>query len=59
MKKFREFFKLLKNYINGDFAYENYLQHQHTKHPHLIPLSKKDFFAASQKNKWSKINRCC
>ena len=53
------FFKFIKNYIDGDFAYENYLRHQAIKHPNALLLSKKDFFSAQQKNKWSKINRCC
>jgi len=53
------FLKLLKSYINGDFAYKNYLQHHAKEHPNSTPLSKKDFFAAQQKHKWTKINRCC
>ncbi len=59
MKKFLTLFKSLKNYIDGNFAYENYLQHHVKHHPNTPPLDKKSFFEAQQKNKWSRINRCC
>lgn len=58
MKLFK-FLKLLRSYLNGDFAYENYLKHQQQNHSNFPPLNKKDFLAAQQKNKWNKINRCC
>ena len=57
--KILKFLRLLKSYINGDFAYENYLEHHKKTHPEIAPLNKKDFFSAQQKNKWRKVNRCC
>jgi carbon starvation protein len=53
------FLKLLISYFNGDFAYQNYLQHYAKNHPEEKPLNKKEFFASQQKRKWTKINRCC
>jgi uncharacterized short protein YbdD (DUF466 family) len=59
MSLFLRALKFLKNYIDGNFAYENYLQHHRKNHPDQKPLDKKSFFTAQQKNKFSKINRCC
>lgn len=54
-----KFIILLRDYINGNFAYENYLRHYKKHHPHEKTLSKKDFLHQFQNDKWNKINRCC
>ncbi len=53
------FFIKIKQYISGDFAYENYLKHYTKNHPHESILSKKDFLNKKRKDSWSRVNRCC
>jgi uncharacterized short protein YbdD (DUF466 family) len=55
----KKFLLLILNYLNGNFAYQNYLKHQKKNHPNQNPLSKKNFLREMQKLKWQKINRCC
>jgi uncharacterized short protein YbdD (DUF466 family) len=43
----------------GDDAYERYLCHHAGAHPDAAPLSRRAFFEAEQRRKWSGINRCC
>ncbi len=59
MKKIFNFLRLLKSHINGDFAYENYLNHQRRNHPKQEPLDKNSFLKQKEKEKWRKVNRCC
>ena len=59
MKKIKLFFKKIKEYIEGDFAYQNYLTHLQKHHPGQQALDKKSFLKNQQKDKWNKINRCC
>jgi len=57
-KKFTQiynFMKLVVSYINGDFAYQQFLQH----HSGCCVPSKKQFLAAKRKQKWQNCNRCC
>ena len=57
-KKFTQiynFMKLVVSYINGDFAYQQFLQH----HRGCCVPSKKQFLAAKRKQKWQNCNRCC
>ena len=49
----------LKHYINGDFAYEKYLEHHNKIHFGQKALDKKSFLKNQLINKWSKVNRCC
>ncbi|MBM5782295.1 MAG: YbdD/YjiX family protein [Pelagibacterales bacterium] len=52
-------YKSFKEYIEGDFAYENYLKHHKKNHSEEALLDKKSFLKDAQKKKWNKINRCC
>ncbi len=45
--------------INGNSQYQQYLQHLQTNHPAENVLTKKQFFAQKEQEKWGKINRCC
>jgi uncharacterized short protein YbdD (DUF466 family) len=47
---------LIYRYLNGDFAYEKYLEHQKI-HPSKDILDKKTFLQNRMKER--KINRCC
>jgi uncharacterized short protein YbdD (DUF466 family) len=55
IKKIWQWLILLRDYISGDFAYQNYLKH----HPSEKTLDKKSFLRNKEKNRWDKINRCC
>lgn len=57
MKKIRNFLFLIINYLNGNFAYQNYLKIHNQNHPELKPMDQKSFFKERARNK--KINRCC
>jgi len=59
LKTLKSSFKTFKDYIEGNFAYENYLKHHTQHHQNTTPLTKKAFLKQAQKDKWSKINRCC
>ncbi len=54
-----KFMLLVKDFINGEFFYQQYLEHQVKNHPGQIPLDRKSFFAKREQEKWQKINRCC
>jgi len=56
---FYNFLKSIKDYIDGNFAYENYLKHHQKNHNGEVVLSKKMFLKNMQKDKWNRINRCC
>jgi len=59
---FKKLYKTISNlisFINGDFAYNNYLIHHYKNHKKLKPLTKKDFLRKKQQNKWNNVNRCC
>ncbi|NJA05305.1 YbdD/YjiX family protein [Methylococcaceae bacterium WWC4] len=47
--------------LNGETAYRRYLQHWQTHHAdsESAPLSRKAFFAAETRRKWSGVKRCC
>jgi hypothetical protein len=55
----KNFFQLLRDYINGDFAYKKYIEHHQKNHPQQNALDKKSFLRERQRCKWKKINRCC
>ncbi|MFT6332260.1 MAG: uncharacterized short protein YbdD (DUF466 family) [Lentimonas sp.] len=46
-------------YFNGNLEYQKYLMNSKEFHPKQKILNKKDFFLRKEKEKWSKINRCC
>ncbi len=45
--------------FNGNNQYQKYLQHFTKQHPSQTALTKQQFFAQKEQEKWSKINRCC
>jgi uncharacterized short protein YbdD (DUF466 family) len=46
--------------LSGDDAYERYLTHHAGAHAHeRPPLSRRAFYEAGEKAKWSGIRRCC
>lgn len=47
--------------MSGDDAYEKYLAHWRTHHAGEggTPLSRKDFFDAELRRRWSGVKRCC
>jgi uncharacterized short protein YbdD (DUF466 family) len=53
--------KKLWGSLNGDAAYDRYLQHWRQQHARqgAQPLSRKAFFAAETQRKWNGIKRCC
>jgi hypothetical protein len=51
----RKFLQLVRAYINGDFAYENYRRNCGKK----FPLDKKTFLKKRLEEKWNKPCRCC
>jgi len=59
MQKILNLIKLFKEYLNGDFAYKNYLKHQSKNHPQELILSKKQFLQKRMNEKGNKMNRCC
>jgi len=56
--KVRNFLKALRDYFNGDFAYQNYLEHA-KNHPDEKVLSKDDFLRKKNLGKWNRVSRCC
>jgi uncharacterized short protein YbdD (DUF466 family) len=56
---------LVFEYINGDFAYKNYLKNFNKNHIKNLPsknqkpLSKKKFLNEKNIKKWNGVNRCC
>lgn len=57
---FRQFLQIIKycrDYVNGDFAYQQYLQRHHQKTCAII--SKKEFLNQQRHAKWNNVNRCC
>jgi uncharacterized short protein YbdD (DUF466 family) len=55
----RKFLRLIYDYLNGNFAYQNYVEHQQRSHSDEQVLDKKSFLRDKEKRKWQKINRCC
>lgn len=47
--------------LNGEVAYQRYLEHWQNHHAEAgkQPMSRKAFFAAETKRKWSGVRRCC
>jgi uncharacterized short protein YbdD (DUF466 family) len=55
----KKFLRLVLEYLNGDFAYKNYLKRAATKGAQEKIMDKKSFLRHRQKCKWDKVNRCC
>ncbi len=55
IKNIRKFMMM----INGNSQYQKYLQHFYKEHHGQIALTKQEFFAQREQEKWEKINRCC
>ena len=45
--------------LSGDDGYERYLAHHAAAHPGAAPLSRRDWFARQEQQKWGGIKRCC
>ena len=45
--------------LSGDDAYERYVAHAKGLHPGLAALSRREFYDAQLRRKWSGVNRCC
>ena len=45
--------------VTGDNAYERYLAHHDIAHAGQQCLTRREFFAKRQEEKWSKVSRCC
>ena len=46
--------------ISGDDAYDRYLCHQRTAHPHDRRLSRREFYLDNENRRWSGgVQRCC
>jgi uncharacterized short protein YbdD (DUF466 family) len=58
IKKIFQFFKLVKSHLNGDFAYQNYLEKLDKTCENQV-LSKKEFLLKRQNEKFKKVSRCC
>jgi len=57
--KWRDSIKNFIDKIDGGDQYKKYLKHFYKNHKNQTALSKKQFFAKKEIDKWSKINRCC
>ena len=45
--------------LSGDDGYERYRAHHAAAHPGAPALSRREWFAHQEKQKWSGIKRCC
>ncbi len=59
LQKITGWFFAWKNYVEGDYAYQNYLKHEKKFHPQKKILDRKSFLRQRQNEKWNKVNRCC
>jgi uncharacterized short protein YbdD (DUF466 family) len=50
---------LLIKKLSGKDRYQKYLKHFKQNHPDQTALTKQQFFAQKEQEKWNKINRCC
>ncbi len=55
----KNFLRLILEYLNGDFAYKNYLKRSAANSPQEKIMDKKSFLHHRQKCKWRNVNRCC
>lgn len=45
--------------LSGDDGYERYLAHRAVAHPGEPVMTRRDWFAHEQRQKWTGIKRCC
>lgn len=45
--------------LSGDDAYERYLVHHAASHADIPPLSRREYFRRSERDKWEGVRRCC
>jgi uncharacterized short protein YbdD (DUF466 family) len=45
--------------VTGDDAYERYAAHHQLAHAGQPCLTRRQFFASRQEEKWSRVSRCC
>lgn len=43
----------------GDDGYERYVAHAMRAHPGQSALTRREFYDAELRRKWSSVNRCC
>jgi carbon starvation protein len=58
-KKHMPSFRQIISFLNGNAEYKKYVKHLKEHHPKQKPLSKKEFFAKKEQEKWEGINSCC
>lgn len=44
---------------SGDDAYDRYLAHARLRHAREPALTRREFYDAQLRRKWSGVNRCC
>jgi uncharacterized short protein YbdD (DUF466 family) len=45
--------------VSGDDAYERYRRHHAARHAGEPALSRRAYYAETQRRKWSGVTRCC
>lgn len=45
--------------LSGDDAYERYLDHHAACHAGMRPMSRREHFQRSEREKWEGVRRCC
>jgi uncharacterized short protein YbdD (DUF466 family) len=45
--------------VSGDDAYERYLEHHASAHAGEPLMTRKEYFAERQRQKWTGVTRCC
>lgn len=58
MKRLKRIWQLLCD-VTGQSAYERYCEHLRTHHPGQAVPNAKEFYAARQRDRYSRPNRCC
>lgn len=46
-------------WLNGDVAYERYVEHVRASHPDETPLSRAAFYRREIERRWNGVRRCC
>jgi uncharacterized short protein YbdD (DUF466 family) len=45
--------------LSGDDAYDRYIAHQRAAHADHRTMTRAEFYAHRENDKWSGVNRCC
>ena len=46
-------------WLNGDHAYQCFVQHQRQHHPEQVLPSRAEFFRMETERRWNGVRRCC